>query len=289
MLTLAFHAGINAELFVTGLMKLFSIDYDIDECGENSPESQWDEGDTIKPTVRDAQEPREANIRQTRSRPRLAADHNRRRHFSFEPGDDRLGALSEEIKKFDFNRPKSAAGSQSTQSSEPHDDDSDERSESSNADKHSALMADVHKPSKIPSPLQRPTMGRVRRENSGSSLQTVHQLDDRRNSRSSVTTAFRENSSSSLRRPGSSNRSSSFNNLPQVESLLSKDQNSSLRLRNSVLALAAARAAGTSSPVSGSNNPFEKGDRKASARSSTTRPSPRPEKSPENEDPRSSQ
>jgi hypothetical protein len=109
----------------------------------------------------------------------LGSSQKRRRHFSFEPGDDTT------YRKMQMEL--SPEPSPNTQS------------ETSAADN------DARKPSKIPipSPVQNTSFGSVRRESSISSLQSASskQRQDKnyRNSKSSVLTAFRESSSGSLR------------------------------------------------------------------------------------------
>lgn len=270
--------GIDADRFHNNLLNLYSS---AEETGDRliNTEIYLDEkhalhsGPTHGYTQGNARFS-EHNLRRFQSQPHLAMDQKRRRHFSFEPGDD--GALEGNLDKYGFNRPKSPAGSQSTISSEGCNPHSDLLSQHSTSGAYT-FNAEALRPSKIPSPVNRPTMGRVRRENSASSLQSVRsrfRLDDRRDSRSSVMTAFRQNSSGSLRRPRSTSRSSSFNNLHLEKGQQLKDPSDNLRLRSSVVALAAARAAGTtgsSASESKNTSPVKGGKRQSSARSSSIR------------------
>lgn len=96
----------------------------------------------------------------------------------------------------------------------------------------------------IPSPMQ--TVGRVRRENSIPSLQSVFTeniQDDRHNSRTSIQTVFREGGSASASIKSKSRSSPSQNVHPAESPLGSKERLDSLANRQSNVALAAARAA----------------------------------------------
>lgn len=247
--------GINADKFVSKLMNIYSVAEYVSRDGSHS-EPRIDQENSIQLTPIEynpdisKQHPK-LSLRRYRSQPQLTSHQGYRRHFSFEPGEDKLGMLNEDLKNHDLNRPKSPAGSQSTRSSDTHDALSDQRSEVASLRSY-PLSVDT-KPSKIPSPLHRSRISRIRRENSTSSLQTMsscHNPDDRRDSRSSVLTAFRSNSSSHLQQPqstSSTSRSDSNNDVREAESQHQRYKAGSLRLRNSTVALAAARAAGAAS------------------------------------------
>jgi hypothetical protein len=264
--------GMNVEGFVSQLMRLFSPrndnERDMMEVGWGINELDGElqtPGGLLSNTGPESSQRR---LRRFRSEPQLAADKNRRRHFSFEPGDDRLGVLNDQLTEFERNRPKSPAGSQSTKSSEDQHELL-ERMSGCSLSRSQTLSADAPKPSKIPSPLHQPTLGRPRRENSSSSLRTVsgrdrYRLDDRRDSRSSVLTAFRQNSSGSLRRPESASRSSSITNFRQTDMEL-RESSGSNRFRNNAVALAAARAASNNSASEPKPSEPEKDDRSSSA------------------------
>jgi hypothetical protein len=193
-----------------------------------------------------AQQPKRA-LRRFQSQPQLNTQHKHRRQFSFEPGADQLQALQEEFRTYESEEHDSGSdGSTSPlvlHARRPALDSQAMMSSSSSL----TLSTEFSKPSKIPSPVH--TLGRVRRENSGSSLQSVYvRHDSRHNSRTSVLTAFRENSTGNLL-PAPQSRSSSIHDLRATDSSLSsKDQQG--RLRNNVMALAAARIAGMGSQMS---------------------------------------
>ena len=226
--------GLDANSFNDGLMMLFAKTNGTDTFSRSIEEesAQPIPPETIyssrRSHVEKTEKPKRA-LRRFQSQPQLNTQHKHRRQFSFEPG------AEEELRTYEDER---------------HDrgsDDSDSplvlharrpavdsiMSSSSSL----TLSADFCKPSKIPSPVQ--TLGRVRRENSASSLQSIYVRphDSRHNSRNSVLTAFRDNSSGNLR-PSPQSRRSSIN-LRAVDS--------SLQLRNNMMALAAARVAGLGS------------------------------------------
>ncbi|KAH7138237.1 hypothetical protein B0J11DRAFT_421529 [Dendryphion nanum] len=188
---------------------------------------------------------------QDRSLRHHTGGQTRKRHFSFEPGDDQMNALkkgirdlevNDELKRFATDRPKSRAGSQSTQSSQSTQAQSDMEGL---ANKAVSRDLDIQKPSKIPSPLQAPLMGYPRRESSISSLQAVFgrpNMEERRMSGSSVFTAFRNNCTDQVR-PGVLSRSSSHISSRIGEEVRSKEGSANPGNQYSTAALAAARAA----------------------------------------------
>ncbi|KAF2660646.1 hypothetical protein K491DRAFT_571115, partial [Lophiostoma macrostomum CBS 122681] len=180
--------GFHVERFVANLMRLYS---DGDEKDVGQADMQTYSGDRVStPQMTDDGSPTLTPrhlLRHFRSQPFLSADENRRRHFSFEPGDDQLKALDDELKKYAMQRPRSPAGSQSTGSSGNHD----LALVDPNTETSMTLSTENSKPSKIPSPLQRPSYGHVRRENSGATFQSPPSRRgqcDRRDSSSSVRT-----------------------------------------------------------------------------------------------------
>jgi hypothetical protein len=245
--------GLDANTFNDGLMMLFIKTNAVETLSGRIEEedAQPSPPQTIDRNRRshheETQKPRRA-LRRFSSQPLLNTQNKHRRQFSFEPGADQLQALQEEFRTH-------------------HGDELDSNSDDSNSplmlhaprpalDSYSimssssslTLSVDFSKPSKIPSPVQ--TLGRIRRENSGSSLQSIYARpqDSRHNSRTSVLTAFRENSIGSLGSTSQS-RTSSIQNLRTVDSSLpSKDQRG--RLHSSVLAVAAARVADIRSQTS---------------------------------------
>ena len=117
-----------------------------------------------------------------------------------------------------------------------------------------SAVVDITKQSMIPSPVQR--VGSIRRENSGSSPQSMfikNIQDDRRNSRASVQTVFRNTSSANISSRSKSTGSSS-RTLDVAESpLRSKERPSSLANQPNA-ALAAARVAEARSGGSSRSN-----------------------------------
>ena len=189
-------------------------------------------------------------MRKFQSQPHLSTTQKHRRQFSFEPGADQLEALAEEFGALDGETNESGSDDSDTpllmRAERPALDTQSIRSTSSSQN----LGADLAKPSKIPSPVQ--TMGRSRREDSASSLQSVYARpqDSRRESRSSVITAFREHLSGNIR-PELQSRHSSINDLRASDSsTASREQIGATRLRNSNMAVAAARAASDASQTS---------------------------------------
>ncbi|KAF2869003.1 hypothetical protein BDV95DRAFT_108906 [Massariosphaeria phaeospora] len=264
--------GLDVEKFQARLMSLFSTVED-DEMNAES-EASLREANTVLPaTVNSSEENSNwtpnRRVRRFHSHPLLCSDQRRRRHFSFEPGDDQPEALDGDSGSQQSTRPMFEDNSTSSELSlSPglHIKTQDEVS----SDDSKALTAEYQKPSKIPSPAQRPALGRVRREDSVSSLQSVSGrscLDDRRASKSSVLTAYRNNSQESMR-PQMNSRSNSTETQHHV------DQVGGLSLRNSVVALAAARAAGQGDYSPGSKSSSSgKGGKKTSASSRKVRTS----------------
>lgn len=235
--------GLDVPCFVNGVMGLIDTGHakksesgasvHTDETGVH--ETQEDEKMPINDLT-----PRPP-LRETSSWLRQRPDQKRRRHFSFETGDDMERQLEAESSLFG-SLPKS----QSTGSQWSSALDFPTFAQCSSADHDSgpllaSLGEDLPKPSMIPSPVQ--TVGRVRRESSMSSLQSVfikNIQDDRHNSRTSIQTAFREASSASASIKSKS-RNSSSHNLQAAESSL--ERRNSLAHRHSTTALVAARVA----------------------------------------------
>lgn len=247
--------GLRVDKFNNGLMELFSTTKgpeapfqsinEEDEDMQTSPLHKSYEGSGSQQDLT----PRRP-LRKFQSQPQLNMKRKHRRQFSFEPGADQLQALKDEF------------GTHNDQILNSESDDSDtplllqahrptlDSQSTNSASSLQTLNADFDKPSKIPSPVQ--ASGRVhpRRENSASSQHSVYvgSEESRRDSRSSVTTAFevRTNSSGNVR--PSQSRTGSRQNILAADN--SRDQSGRTRLRNNAMALAAARAAGNGSQSS---------------------------------------
>jgi hypothetical protein len=211
-------------------------------------------------------------LRKFQSQPHLNSE-KRRRHFSFEPGEDQLQALKEQFaseitvrSRHELTKPAPVvpqrADGESPEAASPHE---------------------IQNLSKIPTPVQ--PFGSLRRETSVSSLGN----DGRHNSQSSILTAFRENQSGTLR-PGTSSRSSSFNNARNTGASPSslKDRPEGVRVRNSSTSLVASRVGDEANHTATTDgSPAKTNPRSAKAGSSrrTTRHIA-PVNKPENNDPK---
>ncbi|KAF1946579.1 hypothetical protein EJ02DRAFT_215017 [Clathrospora elynae] len=262
--------GLKVDSFLDGLTKLFS-----NARGAEAPaEDAEDEVTQLFPLnenrstgvfyTEHPSTPRRA-LRKFQSQPQLNRIQKHRRQFSFEPGADQLQALEEESRMHEAGIRDSSTDVSSTPPSPRVRPRMLESLSAMSTSSSQTLSADFQKPSKIPSPVQ--TLARMRRENSASSLQSAfaRPTDSRRDSRSSILTAFRQNSTETLP-PASQSRSSSNHTLRAVDSSLqSKEQSSGTPLRNHAMALAAARMA-----ANGSQTSLPEGD---SSVQSSTRPS----------------
>jgi hypothetical protein len=188
--------------------------------------------------------------RKLQSELQIGADPECRRRFSFEPGDDQVRKAEASLDSYDALSPTDSTDSEPSspkglrafieglRMEGGDDNDSDDES----VPLVLSSSPDTPKPSMIPCPVQ--TMGRVRRENSASSLQSISirsVQDERRHSCASVQTAFRETSESSTSSAMSKSRTNSNNKLRARST--SKDQPDSSTSRHNTAALAAARAA----------------------------------------------
>jgi hypothetical protein len=178
------------------------------------------------------------HLRRIQSQPHLSYDdQRRRRHFSFETGDDQVEALENSIDIY-----QSQETAQETVSPEFHH--TFESQSEASLTRRQTLNAELQRYSKIPSPLRDHLFGRVRREISVSSIQSVSitpQSIDRRDSRSSIVTAIR--GSSRRLRPQSASRGSSINNLRPADVRHVNELTGCLWIQSNDMALAAARAA----------------------------------------------
>jgi hypothetical protein len=244
--------GLREDRFVDGLMLLLSTANDsttggIDN-GSSLPQARpASENDMAKKAHKRGEISAVRTPQRFQSQPQLSSKH--RRHFSFDPGEDHLQALQEEQTPVAIKKRLGALPD-----SDPSDSavfrDADARSPMRGLQSSSQVSVssiDSNKRSKIPTPAL--PLGRVRRENSASSSQSVLTIpsNERRDSRSSVLTAFRNSSTGNLQ-PSTSSRSSSVHNLRNAEALSPrKDQPSNSRVYSHVLAVSAARAAGQAS------------------------------------------
>lgn len=147
-------------------------------------------------------------LRRFQSQPQLNSDQKRRRHFSFEPGEDHLQALKEELITNEV--PHSPSHLSPWTSSLPHESMVNSTPSTPNGLTPSQDSSTQHSQSasKIPSPLQ--AFGNVRRETSVSSLRSTmaRSIDGRHNSRSSILTAYRDDQANRSRQKSSSRSSS---------------------------------------------------------------------------------
>ena len=239
--------GLEVSSFVNGLMALLTSTDTAKSIVESAAHDRklWNlAAEESRKASADDVTPRPP-LQKPRSQSYQELDQKRRRHFSFEPGDDRVRETEADLKPYDSLSQTDSTDSESSSSAVFRLFDEGLRAgDGGSIPLLASLRTDIPRPSMIPSPVQ--TMGRVRRENSMSSLQSLfakNVQDDRRSSRTSIQTAFREVSSANASIKSKS-RSSSNHNLCVVESPLgSKERLSSLANRYSTAALAAARAA----------------------------------------------
>ncbi|CAI6338999.1 unnamed protein product [Periconia digitata] len=170
--------GLDPRVFINGLMQLlepdqpqFNVIDDINPTYIDTMEHDMNKSSTQDSSISNSQ------LEDARSRPRLDSDERcrRGRHFSFEPGDDTTYPM--------------------TRMQPPRD--GSQKPQLSNRSVLSAAVSDPRRVSKIPSPIHRPGLSNVRREGSLSSFHSGSNKindDERRDSRSSVLTAFRDQS-----------------------------------------------------------------------------------------------
>jgi len=233
--------GIDVSKFMTGLLQLFSVAED-DATQKCDTELQWKET-AIPRSGSDAEAARDQTppipnprLRSFRSQPQLGSLQRRRRHFSFEPGDDQIPAFEDDVMMSKSPR------THSLMCLVPSGPGPDSQMPSSSV-KDQNLNPDFQKPSKIPFPIQHPGVDILRQGSSVASLPTTSGRQyngERRDSRSSVLTAFRHNSNSSLRSTSQSRSNSVHAARRETHA---SDPASSLGLRSNMAALAAARAA----------------------------------------------
>lgn len=277
--------GLEVSQFVNGLMALLT-GADSRQDVNDFP-AHYDKENEVM-TADEGNQPAEDETprpppRRPRSLTYLEHDHTRRRHFSFEPGDDQMRELDANLHSYDaLSQTDSTDSGFSSSSAFRLFDDGLETDDDGTTRLLASSSGEMPKPTMIPSPVQ--TVGRVRRENSISSLQSVfikNIQDDRHNSRTSIQTAFREGASASASIKSKS-RSSSSQNVHAAESpLSSKERLNSLANRQSNVALAAARAA-----EARSNEPSRSDTRLSTATSSSRKRRTAGEQRTENTNPR---
>ncbi|PVH96663.1 hypothetical protein DM02DRAFT_631800 [Periconia macrospinosa] len=194
--------GIDPRIFINGLMQLLESDqhklHGQDDTALPDENSNSLEVDKIMPQ-KCAIPPHP--LKHSQSQPLLDSEERHRfgHHFSFEPGDDKSYPMA-------WGRSPQA---QSRQAEVP------------NSDGLSPLTSNFQKPSKIPSPLHKPGLWNVRREGSISSLNSggsKTENDERRDSRSSILTAYRSSNGKNPRTasPGATNYRLTENADPHV-------------------------------------------------------------------------
>ncbi|KAH7085572.1 hypothetical protein BKA63DRAFT_401670 [Paraphoma chrysanthemicola] len=226
--------GLDTEGFVNSLLRLFSepkVDT-ITRIGEKAHIHQ-----SQIPGVPDLQNPYiedetpKRTLRRFQSQPQLTSDQKRRRHFSFDPGEDHLQALKEDFGDEHSDLSHSKAPQTVNAESPP---------------RYLASPAQTLTPhtssTKIPSPVA--PHGSLRRQSPLSSLKCslVTTKDGRHNSPSSIRTAFRDMNGGVLHL-SSSSRSSSYSLRSSDSSLSPKDAPSDIGMPNSIASLAAAKQA----------------------------------------------
>ena len=238
--------GLHVSHFVNGVMDLIASGH---ATKTNTEPSVHAEGTQVSQTQKDEKAPDNdctprTPLRKPASQLQHRPDQQRRRHFSFEPGDDQMRLLEAGISSSDSLSQTDSTDSESSSpvafqmlaEGSPANDDS--------IPLLASLGEDLPKPSMIPSPVQ--MMGSVRRENSMSNLQSVflkNIQDDRHSSRTSIQTAFREASSANASIKSKSGDNSGHDLRAAESPLGSKERLNSLANRHSTAALAAARAA----------------------------------------------
>lgn len=234
--------GLNASTFVDGLAGLLNSEEIVDAHIVPIVRNNETRNHTVRCYLKERTDDDELK---SQARFHQESDEKHQRHFSFEPGDDREGSLETDFESFASLSRTDSTDSGSTPSMKSHLLDEGSRG---SGNSRTALLpligTETPKPSMIPSPVQ--TVGRLRRENSVSSLQSVshrNNENDRHSSLTSVRTVFRSNSSLYVSNESKS-RSSSSHDLYTAESPIgSKERLNSFSSGQGTAALAAARAA----------------------------------------------
>ncbi|KAF3053481.1 hypothetical protein E8E11_010106 [Didymella keratinophila] len=166
--------GLDVSQFVDGLMTLLTCaDSCQDTVGPRAHHSQEKEVTTADGSNHPAEDvmPKPPS-RKPRSLSYPEHDHTRHRHFSFKPGDDQMRELVANLRSYDaLSQPDSTDSGFSSSSAFRLFDDGLETDDDDTTRLLASASGELPKPTMIPSPVQ--TVGRVRRENSISSLQSV--------------------------------------------------------------------------------------------------------------------
>ena len=254
--------GLDTKMFLAGLMQLYSMSiieppsepgHGAHVAGSYTSRSEHSTG------MAETQSIPERTALESHSQPQIGSAQRTQRHFSFEPGDDQLAAIEEKLKL-----------------QESEDSSSSDEMETTVSPRLTPTLTTEpqRKPSKIPSPAQRPYHNKVRREDSGSSVRIVSRTldgDNRRDSSSSVMTAIRHNSSGDgSTRPAIQNRNSSRVARRRNES----SRTDSMEKRRNMAAIAAAKAVDQADSSTTRNDMDHPGLAVSNARSSarTSRP-----------------
>ena len=244
--------GMDVSSFVNGLSNLLSFAESTSgsSIGDTAPCSPTSDGYLKASTDDVTLKPRPHKLL---TRIRQDEDQKSQRHFSFDPGDDHMFTDLRSYDPLSRTKPTDNVSPSSSEASLTLEGSLREGDNDSVSQFPSAVV-DITKQSMIPSPVQR--VGSIRRENSGSSPQSMfikNIQDDRRNSRASVQTVFRNTSSANISSRSKSTGSSS-RTLDVAESpLRSKERPSSLANQPNA-ALAAARVAEARSGGSSRSN-----------------------------------
>jgi hypothetical protein len=253
--------GLHVDSFLDSLMMLFTTTtYSgpmVESAkGKSSPappamDSSTDVGGPIDQEVLTPT----PTLGKNQSRPRVNPPQKHRRQFSFEMGDDYLLALEHGLVSRQAGGLESNATDSETLRSADHGRFTAQQPSLTSTPSSQTLSAEFSKPSKIPSPVQ--TLGRMRRENSMSSLRSTlgGPAENRRDSRSSTMTAFRENSTTNLRYSSTSRSNSSHECRAVGSSLPSKKPSLCLPDGDSTIAVVAAKVASNRAATRANDSP----------------------------------
>lgn len=239
--------GLDVSNFVNGLMGLLTpTEVAASICEPNVCENRlWNPTTTEISKISADDVTPQAQLQRSQTQPNLHSGRNDQRHLSFETGDDQAQGLEVNLRSYASLSHTNTTGPGPLSFSTTtywFPEGLDQCNDDTNSLPPS-IGVDVSKSTMIPSPVQ--TVGRIRRENSVSSLQSVFVKnieDDGYNSRPNIHTTFRKTSNASISiKP--KRKSSPTQNLHTVESPLgSEERSNKLANRYSAAALAASRA-----------------------------------------------